>query len=228
MNLAPAAPSVEPATAEPYTLIEPARASMAQQSEAPVVAGSPLVDAATDYIPYNPGVTNGKVALSATHLRGTTGSDFEAYVAILRGAPTKSIRKRREFVAWGEVKRYMIIQWNMCYIFGEKTDASPLFSFPLHELYATQVDTKSFTGRLGSWSSTTTIINPNSSNQQPQHLLTVMLKYTVDNIQAYQVVFDTLKDPSVVKRFLDLVEAANSTELTTTSVCNALKSASTK
>lgn len=215
MNLAAAAPEVEAAVADKAEYTDPAVADMVQQSAEVRVSPARVVDAAVSYddpMRYAPDiVANPKElkpnALSVQVLRGQSGSDFESYAAVLRGAPDKNFLKRflpfifdeRDFVAYGEVKKYALVKGDCCFIYGEETDPSPIYAIPLFDLYPIQEDpNKPDKGSI--------TVSPLHTNKPRKEMVTILLKYKSNNNQAYQFTFDTKKDPSLAKRFLDVVQ----------------------
>lgn len=223
MNLAPPAPSVEPATADPAIRQDPATADRVQQSEQPSVAPPPVVDPAMAhpgafYAPSNLQTTVPTSALSASGLRGDGGAVVEGYAAILRGAPEKNClrqclpwtRNERDYVTYGEVKRYFLIKGSSCFVYGEMNDPSPLYAIPLVDLVACQENPKALDRH------SVTISPRPTTHTSPDEYVTVLLKYKADNSQAYQFTFDTStsEDPAMVKRFLDAVQQTHSGPVT--------------
>lgn len=214
-NLAAPAPAVEPAVADKAAYSDAAVADMVQQSEPVRVSSAAAVDPALPYddpMRYAPSiVANPKQlkpdALSVQVLRGTTGSDFESYAAILRGAPEKNFLQKwlplffdeRDFVSFGEVKKYCLIKGDSCFVYAEESDPSPIYAIPLDDLYAIREDRDN--PDKGSIT-----INPRpGTNKPPKNLVTILLKYKKNRKQAYQFTFDIDKDPSLPKRFMDVV-----------------------
>jgi len=217
MNLAPPAPKVEPAVADPPDDAGPAVAALVKQSTPPRVSAAKAVEpadvAANENLkpPMNVG-PNEPPSLSVPALRGQTGADLEGYVAVLRGAPQKNflqillpcIYNERDFVAYGEVKKFVLIKGSSCFVYGDEHDGSPLYAIPLNEFDAVQEDPN----RLDPASVT---ISPRPGDHKPRKgFVTVLLKNRKDGSQAYQLTFDTNSDPGIVKRFLDIVENARS------------------
>lgn len=215
MDLAAPAPKVEPAVASSVASTEPALADQAQQSEPPhVLAALPVEPAIAGYdeSPRNVQAQNSKPApLSVEALRGDRGSDFEAYAAVLRGAPPKNLLKtyfpccfdERDFITFGEAKRYVIIKGPSCFIYGEQHDPSPLYAIPLEEVYAVQEDPNQLDP------ASVTVSPRPGDHSSPSEYSTVLLKYKTNHTQAYQLTFDTRTcDRGVAKRFLDVVQSA--------------------
>jgi len=212
-NLAPPAPQVEPSVAEKAENTDAAKADMVSQTEEARVSAAQEVEPAVTYddprkfAPKAP-VSKGSNALSVKALRGGKGSDFESYAAVLRGAPGKNflqiilpfIFDERDFVTFGEVKKYVLIKGTSCFVYTEEHDPSPVYAIPLHELYPIQEDPKN--PDKGS----VTISPVANTNKPPDYLTTILLKYKKNNAQAYQFTFDTSEDRTVAKRFYDVVE----------------------
>lgn len=155
-----------------------------------------------------------KRMLSVKALRGEHGADFESYAGVLRGAPDKNCLKRylpclydeRDYVAFGEVKKYVLIKGTSIFVYMEDHDLSPLYAIPLDDengeggLYAIQEDPNN----LDPMSVT---ISPRPADHKPKTgLVTVLLKYNNTNKQAYQFTFDTNNDRGLAKRFIDAIE----------------------
>ena len=133
--LADPAASVEPATASVPEHVKPAQAEQATAVE------SVRVDAPSEVgpaVPLDPTVINqdseSPLALSVQALRGTNGSDFESYAAILRGAPDKHCLRlwlpclfdERDFVSYGEVRKFCLVKNSNCFVYTTHTDQQPL------------------------------------------------------------------------------------------------------
>ena len=152
--------------------------------------------------------------LGAAALRGNTGSDFESKAAVLRGAPKKDLLKRflpiifdeRDFVAYGEVERFILVKGSCCFVFTEETDPSPLYSIPLEDIVPKledpkKPDKKSVTISPKTFSSNAAM----RENVSKEEMKTVLLKYR-NGKHAYQFTFDASKDESIAKRFIDALE----------------------
>lgn len=217
MNLAAPAPRVEPAIALKADRVEAATASMAQQGEAMKVEAAAKVEPATvyekamDHAP--PSVLhadkNTKIHhLSVKTLRGGSGADFCSYAAVLRGAPSKNFLQKclpciydeRDFVAYSEVKKYILVKGMSCFVYASETDPSPLYAIPLEEVYAILEERD----RLDPTSVTISPV-PGTSQSRPE-FVTVLFKYHKDNAQAYQFTFDASNDASLVTKFMDAID----------------------
>ena len=213
MNLASPAPEVEAAVAEraPHENSSSYRCEPAKPTENTVVEPARPVEPAVPYdnpSRFAPQFTKEQMNhLSVAALRGGAGSDFESKAAVLQGAPSKTILKiilpciydERDFVAMGEVTRYVFIKGNCVFVYGQETDPSPLYAIPLETVRAIQEDPKKPD------KSSVTISPRVNSNEARASLVTILLKYRNTGKQAYQFTFDTSSDKSVPKRFLDHV-----------------------
>lgn len=167
--------------------------------------------------------SNNPALLNVANLRGTAGADFESKAAVLRGKPVKSIMQRllplcyeeRDYIAYGEVERFVLIKGGSCFIFVDEAHPSALYVIELEELVPVlenprKPDKNSFT------------ISPRTidhnlvrrENVSPDTMQTVLLKYR-DGKHAYQFTFDigASGDKSTVKRFMDAITQATSKEV---------------
>lgn len=232
MNLATPAPKVESAQAEPApresttAAIEPARAVQ------PAVAlAAPQVDAARPYDNPRqhapPSVSKtptgksflhaqlswGVEALRANASRNNTRKgtlDFEAYAAVIQGPPQKNIVRRclpcifdeRDFIAYGEVKYFVAVWEQFCFVYAEESSQQPYFVVDLTLYVAVQEDPskpdpKSYT------------VSPEPDTNKPRPtMITILLKSKKDFSQAYQFSFETKDDSSLAERFLDAIRQA--------------------
>lgn len=105
----------------------------------------------------------------------------------------------RDFVAFGEVARFLFVKGNCIFVYGQETDPNPLYAIQLESVVAMQEDPKnpdadSFT------------ISPRiNTNEARENLVTVLLKDRTTRKQSYQITFDTSKDNGVAKRFIDVL-----------------------
>ena len=195
------APDVDAATAASAQVVESVTVDRAKPVD-PASLFDPKIDAPRmkEAVKEN--------SLSVRALRGSNGADFESVVALLRGAPHKNFFKRvfplcfdeRDFVSFGEVKRFVVIKGNSCFVFTEETEIQPLYAIPLDDVRPVMEDPK----KPDKFSVT---ISPTSAKAANADLVTVLLKYR-DGSHAYQFTFDTSKDRSLAKRFYDVVQNA--------------------
>jgi hypothetical protein len=105
----------------------------------------------------------------------------------------------RDFVAFGEVSRYVFVKGNCIFVYCEETDPSPLYAIQLESVVAMledpmKPDEHSFT------------ISPRvNTNEARQNLVTVLLKDRTTMEQKYQITLDTSLDKAVAKRFTDVL-----------------------
>lgn len=199
------APEVEAAVTNSAQVVEPGTADRAQYVEAAALF-DPKVDA-----PQAKETLEAR-GLSVKALRGQNGADFESIVAVLRGAPQKTFLRRylplcfdeRDFVSFGEVKRFVVIKGSCCFVFTEETDVKPLYAIPLDEVRPIMED-------RNKPDKASVTISPTSSKGTSADLATVLLKYN-NGTHAYQFTFDTSSDRSLAKRFYDAVEHASNAE----------------
>jgi hypothetical protein len=127
--------------------------------------------------------------------------------AIIKGPVERNFLRRylplcydeRDFVSFGEVTRFLFLMGNCIFVYGQDTDASPLYAIQLETVRAIQEDPKnpdkdSYT------------ISPRvNTNEARENLVTIILLNAETGKHAYQITFDTVDDKSVVKRFLDVL-----------------------
>lgn len=110
-----------------------------------------------------------------------------------------------DFISFGEVARFVFVKGNCIFIYGQASDPSPLYAIQLESVIVVQENPK-FPEK------TSFTISPQiNSNDARKNLVTVLLKDRLTKEQVYQITFDTSKDKSLAKRFLDVlqVNAAN-------------------
>jgi hypothetical protein len=219
-DLAAPALRVSAAVAEKAESCEPAVADRVQQSVATVVPKAPGVGPAANKTytyslasKYSPVTTTAGLTslLSVVALRGESGADFESYAAVLRGASDKNflqvclpcIYDERDFVTFGEVKKYCLIKGSSCFIYMQDTDMQPLYAIELEDVYPV-VENPNL---MDPWSVT---VSPMPNTNKPRkEMITVLLKYRSNHQQAYQFTFDTLQDASLAKRFVEAVRTVS-------------------
>eukprot|EP00547_Thalassionema_nitzschioides_P010234 CAMPEP_0194228084 /NCGR_PEP_ID=MMETSP0156-20130528/43191_1 /TAXON_ID=33649 /ORGANISM="Thalassionema nitzschioides, Strain L26-B" /LENGTH=220 /DNA_ID=CAMNT_0038960589 /DNA_START=202 /DNA_END=864 /DNA_ORIENTATION=+ len=196
------APQVNAATTEHALPVEPATAD-APAAVGPAVPFDPEKAACPDE------ETSIK-CLSVEALRGKSGFGFESEVAVLKGAPKKDFLKRflpllfdeRDYLAYGEVRRYVFIKGDSCFVFMDKDGMEPLYAISLLDFMAIKEDPK----KLDKYSVN---ISPITASIPKEALVTILLKHH-DGSQGFQFTFDTSKDKSVAKIFLELCQRASS------------------
>ena len=229
MNLATPAPQVEKAEAEPApredstnrtdaaTLVEPAVA----MGPAPRVDAARPYDDARQHAP--PSVMNATTislqeaqqslsvqALRANVTNNTRGKlDFEAYAAVIQGPAQKNVARRwlpcifdeRDFVAYGLVKYFVAVWGQSCFVYAEETSLKPYFAVDLALYDASQEDPDK-----PDPNSHTISPAPGTNKPRPT-MITILLKSkSRPHSLAYQFTFDTENDPTLAKRFLDIVQ----------------------
>jgi hypothetical protein len=107
--------------------------------------------------------------------------------------------EERDFIAMGEVSRFVFVKGNCIFVYGQQTDPSPLYAIQLETVIAMKEDPN----KPDKHSYT---ISPRvNTNEARENLVTILLKDRKTGKQAYQVTFDTTDDKSVAKRFLDVL-----------------------
>lgn len=186
----------EAATADPAANVEPAEC-----------VDDPMKYAPRDKIEEK---RNVGIRISVAHLRGTGGSDFEGKAAVLRGVREKNLLAKclpcvfgeRDFVAYGEVTRYVVVKGDNCFVFMEEKDPSPLYAIPLHDKIASVEDPVNPEG-------TSLTISPTFRNMSKDDLATILLKYENGKI-AYQFTFNKQDGSDLAARFLSVVNSVKS------------------
>ncbi|GAX20993.1 hypothetical protein FisN_1Lu353 [Fistulifera solaris] len=212
MNLASPAPRVEPATAADVKHEEPATARRAEPCEPAIATPAPIVEPAglsPEVLHAIKETRNGSTStLTVEMLRGDQGADLECYAAVFRGAPPKNILKvllpciydERDFVSYNEVKKYIVIQSETCFVYMEEKDPFPLYAISLDKFVAILEDPD----RPDKGSATISPVP--GTNRSRDGMVTVLLKYPDTGNQAYQFTFDTKAlDKSFPKLFIELV-----------------------
>lgn len=176
---------------------------------APVGEVEPADSSLSQYAPQH-ATTQIESSLSPNNLRGETGLvDLEGYAAIIVGAPDKNILQRvlpfmydeRDFVSFGEVKKFFMVKNGTCFVYNDKSDPSPLYAFSMETVHAILEDPKK-PDKGG-----VTISPIPNTNLPRESMVTVLLKHRSNRKQAFQFTFDTDSvDRATPKRFMDLVE----------------------
>jgi hypothetical protein len=217
MNLAAPAPRVEAASAESAGVVEPATVQRALPSDTVIVTPPPRVEQADPSLAFSLPISSTKEPshpLSTRNLRLQGSLECEGYAGVIQGALPMNFLKRcmpcfhdRDFVSFGEIKRYIMLQNTTCFVYNSRDDLQPLYVISLHDLYAIQEDPM----HMDPFSITVSPLP--GSLQSPPNLVTILLKYVKDNSQAYQFTFDTDDDSSLPKTFLDAVQRATTSPL---------------
>ena len=213
-GLAQPAPKVEAATSERAPDVECAATDSATEVEAATADRAEFVDPA---VLFNPKIHAPSIKLikdgnriSVQSLRGKTGADFEGVAAVVKGANTKKsclaalltpCFKERDFIAFGEVKRFAVIKNDCCFIFIDENELQPLYAIPLNKMTTLLEDPKNP-------DKCSVTISPTSVKTSNSDFVTVLLKDDSGSL-AYQFTFDKSKDRTIAKRFCDVVSAAS-------------------
>lgn len=208
-SLAQPAPVVEEAKAQAPDVSKAVKVQAAEVVEEPTIAAAPIVSGAVtgDYQKFAPKAPESKPsALSVAELK-KQGTEFESEAGVIKGGVEKDILKRclplffdeRDFVSYGEVRRYIFVRGSFIFVYGQKSDPTPLYVIEISDYKAKienpkKPDKYSFT------------ISPQAgTNTSESYFTTVLLKDKKSKKQAYQFTFDTRNDKSVIKRFMDVL-----------------------
>mmetsp|Transcript_1595 Transcript_1595/g.4178 ORF Transcript_1595/g.4178 Transcript_1595/m.4178 type:complete len:241 (+) Transcript_1595:94-816(+) len=210
-GLAQPAPTVEEAIAEAPIESKAVKVKPAEIAEEPEIEAAPRVSAAVvnDHEIFAPKIPPQKASgLSVAQLK-KQGTDFESEAAVIKGRVKKDILKKilpfiydeRDFVSYGEIRRYVFVKGNCIFIFGDKTNPKPLYVIELGNIRAEVEDVDNPDKHSYS-------ISPQPGTNKPApYLVTVLLKDISSGKQAYQITFDTRKDKSMIKRFMDVLRS---------------------
>jgi hypothetical protein len=210
-ELAGPAPKVEsvkvipPSVSDEVTVDPPQQFSEDQYVTEPAPQTGPAVP--FDTKKFAPKITPKEASsLSVAALRGS-GTDFEAQAAVIKGRVEKNFLRRilpifdyRDCVSYGEVRRYIFIKGNCIFVYGQDIDPFPLYAIQIQTVSAeienrSKPDPNSYT------------VSPQvQTNQTASTLVTILLRDIKSKKQVYQISFDISNDPSIVKRFLDVLE----------------------
>lgn len=207
--LAQPAPIVGEAKAQAPSESKAVKVKPAEVVEEPKIQAAPRVSGAIvdDYKKFAPKIESRKASgLSVAELQ-KQGTDFENEAAVIKGGVKKDFLKKilpfffdeRDYVSYGEVRRYVLLKGNCIFIFGDKTDPKPLYVIELQNIRAEIEDVDKpdkFSYSIGP--------QP-GSNKPGSHYVTVLLKDAKSGKQAYQMTFDNRNDKSLIKRFMDVL-----------------------
>jgi hypothetical protein len=212
MNLAAPAPRVDPAHALEWVEQETARADMVPESGAATALAAPVVEPAVVYdnpMQFAPeSVRNPPPQPPSVAEALRTNADLATRVAVVRPAQQRfyhcpCLHGDREFVAYGDLEKYIAIKDGTCFVFGQPDGtAAPMYGVPLESFravleHADHPDRNSVT------------VSPVLNTNQPRDgLVTVLLHSRDTGKLAFQFTFDTALacDKSAPKRFMELVE----------------------
>ncbi|KAL3917914.1 MAG: hypothetical protein SGILL_004488 [Bacillariaceae sp.] len=207
--LASPAPAVEgaeatPATASGTVTVEPARDSEAVHVDPPRDSG-PAVPFDKKFAPKI--TVKEASALSVEALRGS-GTDFESEAGVIKGGVEKTLLRKtfprffdyRDFLSYGEVRRFLFVKGNCIFVYGQEADTRPLYAIQMESVISMVEDPS----KPDPYSYT---VNPQvNNNKTGSHLVTILLKHKKTRAIAYQINFDVDRDPSVAKRFMDVLQ----------------------
>jgi hypothetical protein len=139
-------------------------------------------------------------------LRGR-GTDFESEAGVVKGGVEKMILRRilpwffdyRDYISYGEVRRFVFVKGNCIFVYGQESDLRPLYALQIETVIAVLEDPS----KPDPYSYT--VCPQLNNNKTGSHLVTILLRDRKTCKIAYQITFDTEKDPSVVKRFMDVL-----------------------
>jgi len=212
MDLAEAAPTVSAVAAAHAPAVAGAAAEPAIPHKPPDVKPAPSTEPAETMDdphkhapPPAENVNKKPGGASVEALRGTSGVLFESQAAVLRGVQKSFLRRclpiifdERDFVAYGEALRFVLIKGDNIFVFTEETDVAPLFSIPLQGLKSMIEDPN----KPDKYSST---ISPTGKNMSKSDMVTVLLKYPTGKI-AYQFTLNKHNDEGIAQRFVDAIK----------------------
>lgn len=208
-ELAQPAPVVGEAKAQAPSNSKSVTVENAKSVEEPKIKAAPIVSGAIvgDYQKFAPKTAPKKASmLSVTELK-KQGTSFESEAGVIKGGVEKDFLKKilpfffdeRDFVSYGEVRRFLFVKDNNIFVYVEKSDPRPLYVIELQKFRAeiedpVKLDKHSFT------------ISPQAGTNMPgSYFTTVLLKDKNSGKQSYQITFDTRNDNSLVKRFMDVL-----------------------
>lgn len=208
-GLAKPAPYVGTAKAQAADVSKSVKVEAAEVVEEPNIDAAPVVSGAVvgDDLKFAPKAVPGKASVLSVAELKKQGNEFESEAAVIKGRATKDILKRclpffydeRDFLAFGEVRRYIFVRGHCIFVYGQKTDPNPLYVIEIQKLRAeienpAKQDKYSFT------------ISPQAgTNISGSYFTTILLKDKHTGKQLYQITFDTRDDKSLVKRFMDIM-----------------------
>lgn len=209
-GLAQPAPTVEYAEAQaPIASNAAVVVTAAENLEEVAPDAAPVVgDAVTgDYQKFAPTISPTRASkLSVQELRKGGGTDFESEAGVIKGGVQKDCLKRclpflfdeRDFVSYGEVRRYLFIKGNCLFVYGERSDPSPLYVIELPKFTVDLEDPKKPDPKSHT-------ISPQAGTNLPaSYYTTVLLREKNKGKRFYQITFDDRNDKSLTKRFLDV------------------------
>jgi hypothetical protein len=213
-TLAEPAPAVDAATSERAPVVECAATDSAKEVDPAIAQRAEFVDPAVLFDPkiHAPVIKENQdeCRISVKSLRKKQGSDFEGVAAVVKLTKPKtsclaallpSFLKERDFIAFGEVKRFAVIKNNCCFIFIDENELQPLYAIQLNDMTTVLEDPRN----PEKYSVT---ISPTSVKTSNSDFVTILLKDD-NGDPVYQFTFDKSKDKTIAKRFCAVVSAAS-------------------
>ena len=207
-ELASPAPNVEraeapPAGASDEVTVEPAKDSGSFRVD-PAPHSGPAVPFDKKFAPKI--TVKEASSLSVEALRGR-GTEFESEAGVIKGGVQKMLLRRflplffdyRDYISYGEVRRFIFIKGNCIFVYGQESDPRPLYAIQIETVIAMVEDP----AKPDKYSYT--VCPQVDTNKTGSHLVTVLLRDKKTRKVAYQITFDTEKDKSVVKRFMGVL-----------------------
>lgn len=141
------------------------------------------------------------------------GVKFEGPVAITKGLVVTFTRRTlgkiipalyddRDYVAYGEIERYVVVKDNTCLVYTGPTDSSPLYSIPIESLKAVREDP------LNPHKRSLTVRPAPNSGLQGEGLETILLLDDNEKL-AFQFTFDLSRGKSLADDFMAAVVESN-------------------
>ena len=207
-ELAQPAPTVGVAKAEAPQESKSVKVEAAHIAKEPHIKAAPTVSEAVvgDYQKFAPKIPPEKASILSVDELKKYGSEFESEAGVIKGCVKKDMLKKvlpfffdeRDFVSYGEVRRYIFLRRNCIFVYGEKSDPSPLYVIEIERFRAEIEDPRKPDKHSFS-------ISPQAGSKTASGscYTTVLLKDKYTGKQEYQITFDTEKDKSLTKRFMD-------------------------
>mmetsp|Transcript_3499 Transcript_3499/g.8336 ORF Transcript_3499/g.8336 Transcript_3499/m.8336 type:complete len:185 (-) Transcript_3499:277-831(-) len=134
-GLAKPAPYVGTAKAQAADVSKSVKVEAAEVVEEPNIDAAPVVSGAVvgDDLKFAPKAVPEKASVLSVAELKKQGSEFESEAAVIKGRATKDILKRclpffydeRDFLAFGEVRRYIFVRGHCIFVYGQKNGSEP-------------------------------------------------------------------------------------------------------
>ena len=207
-ELAQPAPTVGEAKAQAPSESKMVKVEAAEIVDEPNIDAAPRVSSAIvgDYQKYAPKISPQKASILSVAELKKEGTAFESEAGVIKGRATKDILKRclpffydeRDFVSYGEIRRFLFIRGNCIFVYGEKSDPRPLYVIEMQNFRAEIED------RMKPDKYSFTVSPQAGTNLSGPEFTTVLLKDKHSGKLSYQITFDTSNDKSLIKRFMDV------------------------